>query len=232
MSYRAVVRHVRYWRGNPHRWSTVYAFEGTPVAAISTADCQTVFDHDSAMCWPGADTDGGPYECQFYDRATGGVPIATYSLFDHTSPSAWIAPTGTAWVPGSGSLNAAAESALLVEWRAGFSKTGKPVNLRKWYHMVPEAPASGASPQIGAGNLARLQAAAEGMIGMLSANGLTLGSGTGRFAGLASVNAFYGNHQMPRGRKRKVTSKALLAASELAKLQLWLGEHGIIPPGT
>lgn len=207
MSYRAVVRHVRYWRGNIHRWSTVYQFVGTPSATIDATACKAVLDHDVDMCYAIEQDNGGAYECQIYDHATGGVPIATYTVFDYNSPSTWVPYTAAAWSPLAVPLEPVAEVALLVEWRAGFSRTGKPVNLRKWYHSVPRSGATANSPDVGPTQLASLRSHAATMTGMLGAYGLTLGSSTGRFAGEASVQQFYGNHQMPKGRRKTAAAK-------------------------
>jgi len=158
---------------------------------------------DSKMLFPGTAAQGGTYECQIYNQASGGVPIATHVAFNYADPSTWVAPAGTVWASG-GSLNEPPEAALLVEWAAGLSSSGKPVKLRKWYHMVPTSRGTGVNPpDVVAADLTALQVQAQAIVGVLGAKGLSLGSATGRLAGVASVSPFYGNHQMPRGRRRK-----------------------------
>lgn len=145
----------------------------------------------------------GTYECQAYNQASGGVPIAQYVHFDWTTPSSWIPYSASGYSTASGQADGTAEVALQVEWPAGLSKSGKPVILRKWYHAVPESTGAGSSAQVSAANVAALQTAANNLKLCLSSYGIQLGSATGRLAGNARVLPFYGNHQMPRGRRRK-----------------------------
>lgn len=222
MPYRAVVRHVRYWRGVIHRWSTVYPFLGTPSSGLATSDAQLVLAADDKMCWGAAASFGGTYECALYDQATGGVPIVVYTAFDWTTVSTWIKHNGSGWTTPVAN-ESTAEPALAVTWAAGLSSTGKPVKLRKWYHAVPSSSASSpGQPDINAGSVTSLTAAANAITGVLSAKGLALGSPTGRFAGSAHVSNFYENHQMPRGRRRK----ALLTAGGI-----WTGPRVPTIPG-
>ena len=203
MAYRGVVRHVRYWRGQVHKWSTVYHFQGTPTSALVAADAQTLLTADDKMCWGNsAAANGGSYECDLYNQSTGGVPIATYVAFNWQSPATWIAYSGASWGTGLSGFDATAENALLVEWAAGLSKSGKPVKLRKWYHAIPQTGAVGGAVQLGAANVSALQTAAANMVNVLGGKGLTLGSPSNRFAGAATVSPYFSNHQMPRGRRR------------------------------
>lgn len=210
MTTRAVVRHVRYWRGQVHRWSTVYQFVGTPSSGLTAADAQTVFAADSKMLYNAGAPNGGAYECDLYNQASGGVPIASYTAFNWEVPANWAAPINSVWTTTSGSdIGVPAEAALLVEWAAGLSKSGKPVKLRKWYHQVKVASSqTGAGPDIVAADITALQTQAQAIVGCLGAKGLTLGSSTGRLAGTATVSQFYNNHQMSRGRRRKALVNA------------------------
>jgi hypothetical protein len=201
--YRGVVRHVRYWRGGIHRWSTVYNFVGAPTRSLTVTDAQNLLTHDSAMCYRTSAANGGVYECQLYDQAVGGTAFATYTAFDWTTPGAWVAPTGTGWTTTGVAQEAVAETALQVEWAGGLSSSGKPVFMRKWYHMVPSSAVVGGAVQVGAADVASLQLAAQSIVGVFASAGLVLGSASSRLAGVASVKAFYGTHQMPKGRKRK-----------------------------
>nr|CRY96083.1 hypothetical protein [uncultured prokaryote] len=203
MTYRVVARHISYWRGNPHKWSTVYQYVGTPSTAIDTAACQTMLGLDDAMCYgPGA-AGGGTYECEIYDQASGGVAVASYTAFDPTDVGAWPGYSGAAWADTHTYYEANLEASLSVEWAAGLSKSGKPVKLRKWYHALPFALVTPPAHDISTTDLTSLAAGALALTHGLGSYGLLLGSSTGRLAGSAQVNPYYESHQMPRGRRRK-----------------------------
>ena len=207
MSYRGVVRHVRYWRGQVHKWSTVYQFLGTPTSAIGVSDAQALLTADDKMCWgAGTVANGGTYECDIYNVASGGVPIASYVAFPWATPASWIAYSGASWGVATALQDPVAEAALLVEWAAGLSSSGKPVKLRKWYHAVKQSSAQGTAQSVAAADVTALTTAANAMVNVLGSKGLTLGSSTGRFAGTATVRPYLENHQMPRGRRRRTTS--------------------------
>jgi hypothetical protein len=207
MTTRAVVRHARYWRGKIHRWSTVYQFVGTPSSGLTQADAQTILEHDDAMCFQASGLYMTTYECQLYNQAVGGVPLVSYTRATWDDHTTWIAPSGTAWTTTGGYAVDVAEAALLVEWPAGLSKTGKPVNLRKWYHAVPVVGVGPGSPDVQGPDLTSLAAHASTMIGVLGSKGLVLGSQSGRLGGTPRVDAYYVTHQMPRGRRKKATAK-------------------------
>jgi hypothetical protein len=208
MPYRVVVRNVRYWRGQIKRWQSVYPFIGTPSSALGVADAQAVFTAHTKMLWNGGATQGGAYEAAIYDQATGGVPIVVWTAFDYLTPGSWQAPTNSVWSGSGTSLGQPAEQALIVEWAAGLSKSGKPVTLKKFYHQVKPSAAIGAAADVSAGDVTILGTAANGLAACLASKGLSLGSPSGRFAGSAKVKNYYGNHQMARGRRRKVTPPA------------------------
>lgn len=196
------VEHVRYWRGSIHRWSTKWQYSGERTGSMADA-ATLVMNNDDEFCWGADATDGGTASCSAYDSA-GGPPLATVTRFDWETPASWIKYAGTFWGSQTGSsFNSSAEIALQVEWNAGTSKTGKPVRLRKWFHAVPDRPGSGTTPDVGSGTMTGLVAGANGMRSLLTDYGLQLGTPAGRLAGNASVLPYYGNHQMPRGRRRK-----------------------------
>jgi hypothetical protein len=231
MSYRGVVRHVRYWRGAVHRWSTVYQFVGTPSSGITTTDCHTLLDADNKMLYATGPSRGGSYECAIYNQASGGVPVAVYTAFDWTAPAGWLVGSASAWATPSANPAEPAEAAMLVEWPAGLSSSGKPVRLRKWYHMVPTSSAIGGAVDIVTSDYTPLLAAATSLVGVLSSKGLVLGSSTGRFAGTAPIiDRFYCNHQMGRGRKRKVTTQARQAVDFEKILEIINGQAQPVSP--
>lgn len=203
-SYRAVVRHVRYWKGQIHRWSTSYTFTGGGGGTPDSTDCATLLTNDDAMCYSFAAADGGTYACEIYDLAAGGSPIASHTAFDYTVPADWIPYSSDGWAaPPSDGFEISAEVALLVEWAGGLSRTGKPVTFRKWFHAVPNAIVSPPAAQVSPTNITSLETAATTLQHSLGGRGLSMGSVSGRLAGSPTVQPFYGNHQMPRGRRRK-----------------------------
>lgn len=207
--YRGVVRHVKYWRGQLQRWSTVYPFYGSLTRAFSTADAMSLLTADDAMCYGQTASDGGTYECDLYNVATGGIPVVTYVRFDYASPSSWIEYSAAGW--GSSRPTAyvvnVAEAALSVTWPAGLSKTGKPVKFRKWYHAVPESSVAGNTADLTGAQVTALTNQATALQGVFSSIGLSLGNAR-TSAGTPTVNPFYENHQMPRGRRRKALVSA------------------------
>lgn len=202
-NYRAQVHHVRYWRGQIHRWSTVYHFGGIPSPALDAAAAKLVLEADDAMCYTNTNIYGGTYECNIYDADTGGVPVASVTLFDWQTPSSWIVYGGEGWQTTAPPPCDDAEVALLVEASLGLSKTGKPVNARKWYHAVPQTNQPLGAPQVSAADITKLTAQANLIYTCLSTYGLSANSPSGRLPGTPVVKAYYGNHQMPRGRRRK-----------------------------
>nr|CRY97269.1 hypothetical protein [uncultured prokaryote] len=210
--FRAVVDHVSYWRGKIHTWSTSYQFTGVLSNPIDTTACSTLLLADDKLCFHGAGSTvyGGTYECRIYN-ASGGTPLATYTRFDHTVYADWIAFGGnTFWGDLSGQNHCTAlEVALLIEWPAGLSKTGKPVLYKKYIHAVPApnaAPGSGEVDSTAVSDLAAQATAVSECLG--SGYNLQLGSAS-RSPGTVRINPFLVAHQMPKGRRRK----ALVTAS-------------------
>lgn len=212
-TYRAVVRHVRYWRGVVHRWSTVYHYSGTASGSVGDTQATAVLNADSGMCYGSSATEGGAYECQVYDQASGGVPISTVVAFDWTNPASWERYSSAYWTTDGPSAVTAAEVALGVEWAAGISRSGKPVILRKWYHAVPVSTAAPGAVDVPTADNTSLLTGALALYNAMGSVGLLLSSGSGRFAGSATIQRYYQNHQMPRGRRRK----ALVSADGIYK---------------
>jgi hypothetical protein len=231
MPYRVVVRNVRYWRGVIKRWQSVYPFIGTPTSALGLADAQAVYNAHMKMLWNGGAVSGNAYEAAIYDQATGGVPIVVYTAFDYLTPSSWVAPTGSVWVGSGTGLGSPAEQALIVEWAAGLSVSGKPVTLKKWYHQVKASAAVAGAQDVATADAANLTTAANGLTVCLASKGLSLGSPSGRFAGSAKVKIFYGNHQMARGRRRKpVTTSANVAFDRILSIINQEEQAGVAGP--
>lgn len=212
--YRIVTRHVRYWRGNIHKWSCVYPLTGT----VSSGDIATVItafhDMEQQICYPAPGGGGGGlWEIALYNQATGGVPIAVQSYFDPETPGTWIAYFGGAWASTTTALEGNAEVSLQVEWLAGLSRTGKPVRFRKWYHAVPQLASGNTAPDVSATNKTSLQGTIDNYMAIVGGRGLLLGNGSRLAAAQSTVLSFFGNHQMPRGRRRLVRTAARPASS-------------------
>lgn len=217
-AFRFSVRHVGYWRGQVHRWSTNYVFFGTPDSPPSAEDCQTMLLWDDQMCYGGNVSESGTYECAVYDLSKKGTHIAIYTRFDWKDPATWINPSGAAWTTTGVQKDQTMEVALVVEWAGGLGATGKPVYFRKWYHNVPISNPTGAGAQISAADLMSLSAHASGVRGLFGANGLLFGSKAGRIAGSPRILNWYGNHQMPKGKKKRKTAAAVRSDSIVGQL--------------
>lgn len=208
--HKFVVRHVRFWRGKIQRWSTVYQYWGTPLGgAIILADLQTMYVADNAMNFSTAATQGGIYQIECYDTVAGGIPVMTANYFDPESPAAWTGYAGNVWLATGRTFEPVAETALGIRWPAGISKTGKQVYLRKWFHSVPTSVAAAGVADVGATDLTALTTAAVHLRDCFVGRGMSMGVLPGTVSGAPQVSAYYENHQMPRGRRRK----ALVSAS-------------------
>lgn len=208
--YRLVSRHVRYWRGSVHRWSTVWRFTGTFTGPGLVSATTALHDLEQGVNYPGISThQGGLYEISIYDHATGGVPVLTTTYFDWTNPAVWINYTGSAWAAPFGVAVGNAEAAVVAEWHAGVSRTGKPVRFRKWFHMTPVTVASSGGADISPTDVSNIQALIDSKVAVIDGLGVQMGNGSRLAALNCTVLPHYGNHQMPRGRRRR----ALVTAS-------------------
>lgn len=206
--YRIVARHVRYWRGAVHKWSTVYPITGSISPANYGAVIAALKVMEQAVNYKTTGTvAGGLYEIALYDHATGGVPVAVTTYFPWATPGSWVAYGATAWpLAGGTALCTEAETSLQVEWAAGLSTSGKPVTFKKWYHAVPNSVAAPGAVDVQATDATALAAAFTSGIAAMSGLGGTLGNSSRLAATTPVVRLYYGNHQMPRGRKRKVSA--------------------------
>lgn len=205
-NYRFVVRHVRYWRGKVHKWSTSYSYQGT--RAVTQQDCIDLLNKEDEMLWTDTPSEGGSYECQAYNADSGGMALATYVKFDVNEPSTWPGHNGNAWTHIHGQ-EPVAEVALIVEWPAGLSSSGKPVRFRKYLHAVQVSQGGAAGvADVTQDDVTSLQVRAAALRAPFQATGLVMASKSGRIAGTPVVHPYYGNHQMPRGR-RTVSKKSV-----------------------
>jgi hypothetical protein len=226
-TYRAVARHVRYWRGAVHKWSTVWLMTGTLTAGGGPGLIEQVHGLEQDINYPApSGHGGGVWEIALYDQASGGSPIAVTSYFDPAVPSSWIAYIGTPWADLTANLMTAAEVALQVTWNAGLSRTGKPVKFRKWFHSVPEVGRPPGDPELAGSQVTSLQTTMNAWVAGFSTFGVLHGNGGRLAASVSVVDNFYTNHQMPRGRRRKVTRVAAGFAGLPAGLFVVPGSDG------
>jgi len=205
--YRVVVRHVGYWRGTVHKWSTVYPLTG----ALSSGDYGTVLDAyhdlDDGVCYPDpSGNNGGVWEVALYDQATGGVPIAVQTYFDPDTPGSWVKYSGAGWSSTTVANEKVAEVSLQVEWPAGLGRTGKPVLFRKWYHAVKISVAAEGGSDIAAGDVTALGTFIHAQTAIAAGLGVPMGNSSRLAATTPVVLTHYGAHQMPRGRRKRVAA--------------------------
>jgi hypothetical protein len=224
--YRAIVEHVRHWRGGIHRWSTSYLMTGSLTAPLDATACQTLMLADNKMLYQkSSGVDGSAYKCSIY-AASGGVPIASYTAFDWETPASWTPVVGSVWTAAATACDAVAETACLVEWPAGLSSTGKPVKFRKWYHQVPPSAAAGGAVDILSAQVTALNTQANAIsVCLYSGYGIALGT-AGRLPGTPVTSPFYGNHQMPRGRRKKTTTSTAKQASDFEQVLQLIESQG------
>jgi len=205
--YRAVVRHVRYWRGAIHKWSTVYPLTGVLSSGDYAACMGALYDMEQACLFAGnGTTAGGIYEIALYASASGGVPVYSNVYFPEAVPASWIPYAQTAWTTTGVPCVDAAEVALQVEWAAGLSSSGKPVFFRKWYHAVAQRAVTPGASDISSSDQTSLTAGFVAGFAAIDGYGVQLGNSV-RLAGTTpTVGLFYGNHQMPRGRRKPLGS--------------------------
>nr|CRY96133.1 hypothetical protein [uncultured prokaryote] len=220
-----VARHVRYWRGQVHRWSTVYPFTGSVSAGSYGAAIAALKTMEQGICYGGSVVAGGLYEIALYDHASGGVPVAVQTYFDWTAPGGWVNYTSAGWASGtSPAVLDVAEAALQLEWQAGLSRSGKPVLFRKWYHAVPTVLPTPGAPDVPTTNISSLKTLAQTQMAAISALGITLGNSSRLAATTPTVRPYYGNHQMPRGRRRLAASASKASTDYSAILKIINGE--------
>lgn len=201
--YLCVVKHVGYWRGAIHRWSTAWPFVG--LAALSgTTTVDAVADYDQGFC-VGSAADGGIFESSLYDLTAKGMPIETHTYFDYASPSSWTGYDSAGYFAIPTVEKGTLESALGAQWPAGLSRTGKPVYFRKWFHAIGESAATTpGSPDVSTANAGSLATYAALAPTLLAAHGLAMGNSRRLAQATDSfADAFFQAHQIPKGRKRK-----------------------------
>jgi hypothetical protein len=202
--YRITSKHIRYWRGVPHRWSMDWPFTGTlaagdwpaAIAAIRTLVQGIGFQHSSGV------SSGGNWGIDLYNETAGGVPLASVSYFNPATIPFAGSYTGAGWSDLTAEFEGQAEVALQLRWPAGLSSTGKAVYFRKWSHAVPIGNPSGTA-DVSSGDITGLAAIVNAQIAVIGGLGAPMGKGGRLAATSVTVEPFYGNHQMPKGRRKK-----------------------------
>lgn len=212
--YRVVTRHVRYWRGTIHKWSTVYPFSGSFASPDYSTVLAYVHSMEQDICYPAPGGGGGGiWEQALYNQSSGGIPVQVTSYFDPETPGSWVPYSGASWSSLTTALEGNAEPSLQVEWLAGLSRTGKPVRFRKWYHAVPQLASGNTAPDVNVTNQNSIRDRVQAGMSQVGGLGAPLGNSSRLAASTPSVLAFFGNHQMPRGRRRLVRTAARPASS-------------------
>lgn len=202
--YQLVCRHLSWWRGEVHKWSTVWPLVSTAEGVSWTIYLQDqLATVDSQICYFGPDGgEGHLYQADFYSKDLGGMPILTTTYGSDTVPSDGSLPSGGAYVSSTAIMQTPLETCLIVDFSAGLSKSGKPVQFRKYFHAVPQSTATDGAPDISPADRAAVNALAASVNSVIAGSNLLHGNAR-RLAGDPYVSQWYGNHQMPRGRRRK-----------------------------
>lgn len=203
--YRYQVTSVGLWRGQVKRWNTTFHAAQSDRATIIMSKMNR-----SGYKAPGdvvGACSGGTAQIAVYNAA-GGAPISVLTAFDWQAPGTWIPYTGENWatVPEGTPVDAAGESALVVVGNmAGLSATGKRITTRKYFHAVPSrSSADYSDPDVDAATQAAFVTT---WIPTLMANPAGVSPTT------VTADAYYGNHQRVRGRRRTTKQVATQAFS-------------------
>ena len=204
--YRVIVKHVRYWRGQVHRWSNSFEYTGSLTHAFDSAACDAMRNAVQPFGYQASTgaVQGGIWGVTFYN-AGGGVPLASKQYFDPLVPAGWLPYTGTVWGNHTPAIEPVAEVAMTFAYPAGISSTGKPIHFRKYIHAVPDSVVAEPTGEIVAADIASIKSAASSLATVLNPGyGVVMGNSR-RFADSTnpSVNPFYVTHQMRRGRRKR-----------------------------
>lgn len=197
--FRYQIVSVGMWRGKIKRWNTtVHTTDSNGISYLH--DIMQACGYPNPGDVVGA-CSGGLASISCY-ASTGGAPVKRTVYFDWQTPSTWIPYLGTVWsdTPVGTPLDASGESAVTVEGLMGYlSSTGKPVKTRKFLHAIPSRVAAAyGDPDVSAAASAAIQTQWTGW----------MANPAGIQPTAVSVDAYYGNHQRVRGRRRTVTQVA------------------------
>lgn len=205
-----VIDHAILWRGAPHRWSTVYNLSGTtPVSSDQYALMEELLAIENDILPPSVSENSGFLRARFYN-GSGGAPTYTINFGVLETPSTW-APYASGTVPWTSVAEGLAPAEVCFNIKTpltGLSSSGKPVHLEKYFHGVPAYDSSG---ELASGIQTAINSAVAPWASGLATGARVVISPSGRQSSSApTVQPYCGNHQMPRGRKRKSVSSGLL----------------------
>jgi hypothetical protein len=219
------------WRIGAHRWSLTGNHSGSSFDATDAETFMTGTASPFALSF-------GPFispvgttvvRAAYYDGSTS-TPVweATYTTED-PAPTPLV-PTGLAFSSHTGQLPL--ETCVILEAQAGLSSRTKPVYLRKYIHAVPigtiETVGSEINFTFDGGSVHTAAAHAMGDGSWFGTRVYISPTGRQPLTDAWTPLVAPGNHQMPRGRKRKITTSGSsssllseiegLAAAAAAKL--------------
>lgn len=194
------------WRTGLHNWSLTGNHSGS---SFDAADAQTFMEGTSspfALCFGPfiSVTDTVVVRSAYYDGHTS-TPVweATYDT-DHPAPTPLV-PTGVAMEETSDQMPL--EACVVLEALAGLSTKTKPVYLRKYIHAIPAdnttTGLTGIEWTFASGSGAADAAKAMGDGSWFGSRVYISPTGRQPLSSAWKPLAACGNHQMPRGRKKK-----------------------------
>lgn len=211
------------WRTGKHTWHLVGNHSGS---SFTAADAKTFMEGAAspfALCFaPFIDAlNSSVVRSAYYDgQNSAPVYVAIYDT-DNPPPSP-LTPTGAAF-SSENTAQEPLEVCVMLEAQAGLSSRSKPVYMRKFIHAVPTGniqAGTGGLPQFEFTSAAATAAAAMGDGSWFGNRVYCSPSGRQPSTNDWVAQVTPSNHQMPRGRKRKVTSSGSSILSDAEKLAL------------
>lgn len=205
------------WRGAVHTWMNRYVMSGVDPTSAQAASTISALKNIENALYPQvtAGTGVGFVKGTAY-LSTGGAPLTTQgynTTLAAATATGFSGPTG-----GYTSLSFAGQLENCLETRTlltGLSSTGKPVYLRKYFRgfYAGTEDSFGAAPILAADITKATGTIAPWFTGMTTGSYTVIGV-SGRQAAIApTVQVWLGNHQVPRGKKRKLMVAGLGIAS-------------------
>jgi hypothetical protein len=224
-----------FWRGAPKTFVNRYVMSGSQPAASDATTVISALKGIEDQVYPqiGAGQGYGFVQGRAYPSGKG----TFFAKVDYNPSKAQASSTGYAGIQSGQTLVEIADTievCLIAETRLqGQSSTGKAMYLRKYFRGI-SGRTQGAEP--GADLPPGTVAAIEGVIapwrtGVGASNWVVIGNSGEQAAAAPTVQPFLGNHQVPRGKKRKASTKSSLLslAQDAAKLRSLLADLPEIP---
>jgi hypothetical protein len=199
-----------FWRGAPHSWVNRYIMSGSdPTSTEALAVMVGLIDIESQLhANIEASVGVGFVEGRAYGSG-GGAPFAVEP--QNTSKAAATA-TGFAGAQWSGTTQVFANTlevcSMVETLLTGLSTTGKPKYLRKYFRGAQyggeEAALAGGIPTVDKNGIAAL--VLPWKTGVAGTSYVVIGASGATAAAAPTAHPYMVNHQVPRGRKKKVAS--------------------------